>query len=833
MRSVAVLFLLSVAGYLTYRTSFAGVLFFDDATAIEQNTHLVALVDPTTRWELRSWRHAVTAERDTPFAGRPVVALSFALNHWWASAMSPSGIADFIGVLPMHVPYYHYVNTALHILIAWLLYAVVRRTLLAPAFGERLQASAFWWALFGALLWLVHPLNTEAVVYVTQRTEQMVSLFLLLTIYASIRAADAPTPQARRGWQTLSIVCCVLGMASKENMIAAPLLMVAYDRAFRFGSWREAFAARRWFYLGLAATWGVLAAVMVSAPRGRSVGFAHEQFPWYEYLITQCWCLARYVGLAIVPLADKLCIDYGRRPVLDVVDVLPGAMMIGAALAATVWGWRHRPWLGFLGAWLFLILAPTSSFVPIITEVGAERRMYLPIVAVLASVVIACGMLWYAWTDFLRRRSADNGYPTLVRILGIIIAGGTIALLGLTSRLRTEVYLNRESLYGHVVRVMPDNDRGYNNYATVLMARNRHREALLALNQALRIQPEYSDAYSNRAATRVSQAGRRRLDMAISDGTEAMRWNPYDMKSTNNRGLAFFEARLFDPAVADFTRMIELTRGSVDAHLNRANVEIARAPDDAARMRLAADDVAAALKKNPLSLKAHLVQATIDNNLKQPGAALNSLDAALESFFREAATLARNPTTAPSLRAAERVLSEIDSRRRTPSPEQMIAVAKFPDRQTLAEILKERARAEKLYGEQENDPRMILRALDDLTRAIVFAPGDAELYVRRGELYLNTHRTGEASLDFAEVLKLDPNNRDALRGRVKLYTRIGDFTTAWGDAVRLRDLGDPLDEETLNTLRKASGRNDPPPSEELPEKLPAKPAPSSKSAPRR
>ncbi|MGC3968995.1 MAG: hypothetical protein QM775_16980 [Pirellulales bacterium] len=240
-RTIAVVAWLAVVGYFTYRESFTGVLFFDDSTAIEQNPHIAALVDPETRWTWRSWQYAATAERDTPFAGRPVVALSFALNHWWASASSPTGIADFIGILPMHVPYLHYVNTALHVLVAALIYAVVRRTLLAPAFGQRFQTTAGVWAFVGATIWLVHPLNTETVCYVTQRTEQLISLFLLLTLYGSIRAADAAAGRNRHVWQLTSIACCVLGMLSKENMIAAPLLVLAYDRAFRFASWREAF----------------------------------------------------------------------------------------------------------------------------------------------------------------------------------------------------------------------------------------------------------------------------------------------------------------------------------------------------------------------------------------------------------------------------------------------------------------------------------------------------------------------------------------------------------------------------------------------------------------
>ena len=110
-------------------------------------------------------------------------------------------------------------------------------------------------ALAAALVWELHPLNTEVVNYVSQRTESLMALCCLLTLYAAIRAAAHPE---RWGWRAASIGACAIGMASKESMVTAPVLVLLYDRVFLFPSFKTALRERAALYAGLAATWAVL-----------------------------------------------------------------------------------------------------------------------------------------------------------------------------------------------------------------------------------------------------------------------------------------------------------------------------------------------------------------------------------------------------------------------------------------------------------------------------------------------------------------------------------------------------------------------------------------------
>src|SRR6185436_12957571 len=110
-----------------------------------------------------------------------------------------------------------------------------------------------------AMLWVVHPLQTEAVTYVVQRSESLVGLFYLGTLYGFIRGVEAKSGGA---WWVVTAIVCALGMATKEVMVSAPLIVFLYDRTFVAGSFRAAWRERWRVHLALAASWLLLAALV-------------------------------------------------------------------------------------------------------------------------------------------------------------------------------------------------------------------------------------------------------------------------------------------------------------------------------------------------------------------------------------------------------------------------------------------------------------------------------------------------------------------------------------------------------------------------------------------
>ena len=167
------------------------------------------------------------------------------------------------------------------------------------AHGDGWGAAATPLALAVALLWAVHPLQTESVTYVVQRAESLVGLFYLLTLYGLVRGATAARPL---GWYAVAALACLLGMATKEVMVSAPLVALLYDRTFLAGSFREAVRRRYGLYMALAATWPLLEQLIYASwGRGNTAGFDAGVNCW-TYLGMQCQAIVHYLRLCAWPL---------------------------------------------------------------------------------------------------------------------------------------------------------------------------------------------------------------------------------------------------------------------------------------------------------------------------------------------------------------------------------------------------------------------------------------------------------------------------------------------------------------------------------------------------
>jgi len=272
-------------------------------------------------------------------------------------------------------------------------------------------------------------------------------------------------------------------MMSKESMIVAPVIVVLYDWAFEFDSFSAAFRARKTLYVGLAATWLVALALMWNQPRS-TVSLSAAVGPW-TYLLNQVEMIGRYLRLSAWPGA--LVLDYGLPRQVALRDVLPGALAIVALLAATgVALVKSRP-IGFLAASFFLTLAPTSSVVAITSEVGAERRMYLPFAA-LATLAVMGGRALIDWGVARTVRLKGPSTYTKPTKPQVIAAASLTALVlaGLAARTiaRNEEYADPLTLWRTVVDRRP-HGRARMALATELMTVGEHAQAIALLREAV------------------------------------------------------------------------------------------------------------------------------------------------------------------------------------------------------------------------------------------------------------------------------------------------------------------------------------------------------------
>jgi len=443
--------LVAAIALATYWNALHAPFVWDDDTSI------------TTNQSLHAISTALNPPIETPVSGRPVVNVSLALNYAFGG-LDPTG--------------YHVLNLAILVACALLLFGIVSRTLHRHAQPDS-QLSKDRIALIAALVWMTHPLLSETVDYTTQRTESLMGFFFLLTLYASIRAFDTRKRRARdaahRGpalsaqpnwtWTAIAIVSCAAGMATKESMAIAPVAIVLYDVLFEFESLADAFAARRVLYGGLALTWVELAAIMWHWPRSTVGGAVVSPL---TYALNQAQMVVHYLWLSLWPHA--LVVDYGVPQTLHVADVLPQLAAIACLMAVVVVALVRWPRVGFLGAMCVLTLAPTSSIIPIWTEVGAERRMFLPLAAL---VVLAVTLV-----ARLPRRA--------------IVAGASLVIAALAVRTfeRNRDYASALTLWQRVVDVRP-HGRARFAFANELMTAGRHEDATTQLRLAI---ADYPDA---------------------------------------------------------------------------------------------------------------------------------------------------------------------------------------------------------------------------------------------------------------------------------------------------------------------------------------------------
>ena len=437
-------------------------------------------------------------------------------------------------------------------------------------FGDpALQSDATLLAGAVALLWLLHPLQTESVTYVSQRAESLMGLFYLLTLYGFIRSVTA---ESRNCWLILSVAACFCGMATKQIMVTAPVLVLLYDRMFVSGSFRSALAGRRWYYASLAATWlwlGFL--VHGSSLAAVSVGY-QAGVSGLTYAMTELRVVTDYMKLALWP--HPLVFDYGvDLQVTNMLAAAPYALVIGAILAGVVFACRRAPRVGFLGCWFFLILAPTSTVVPVAAQPMAENRMYLPLAAV---VVLAVTGLYAV----LGRRSL---------VLWVVLAIG----LGWLTFVRNETYGSELALWRDTVAKAPRSVRARYNLSMVYSERGQYAQAVEQGEAELQLDDGWAaakqaPAIHNKLGYDLSQLGR--LPEAVAHYEQALRLKPGYALAHLNLARALVRLDRHPEAIRHFEEALRLKvegAAAAEAELGEALMHEGRIEEAIAHCRAA------------------------------------------------------------------------------------------------------------------------------------------------------------------------------------------------------------------------------------------------------
>ena len=426
-RSQAGLFLAAIT-CIAFLNSFAGTFVFDDIHEIQRNPALERLLPP--------WEAMFTGNK---LPARPLPYLTFAIDRTlWGTG--PFG--------------YHIANLLIHVVAALSLFELVRLALLSSRLRPRWGELAVPMAFLIATIWAVHPLQTQSVTYIYQRIESLAGMCSLVCLASYARAATA-------GWPTgplvVGIVAAAAAMASKEDAVVLPFLVLAYDWFFvtdartgtGFSGWIASVRPRAWFFAGLAACWSLIG-LQLAVQGTKYQEFREASFTPLAYALTQPGVILHYLRLTYWPVGQQ--IDYSSWPVASVGHALPWLLLVMAAVAATIVGIvQRKPW-AFLGTWFFLTLAPTSSIMPI-EALANEHRMYLALAAVVAGTVLGAADLG---------RMLAVRYPSHVQGFGragLVAVGGVILALVLVTHFRNQLYSKKIALWLDVLTIHPENHR--------------------------------------------------------------------------------------------------------------------------------------------------------------------------------------------------------------------------------------------------------------------------------------------------------------------------------------------------------------------------------------
>lgn len=472
--------------------------------------------------------------------GRPVLNFSLAINY------AISGI---------HPWSYHVANILIHAANA-LLICLLIETIGLRYWPENRQdarrAAAFGFA--AALLWGLHPLTTQSVVYVVQRAESLACFFYLLALWAGLQSMGR---ERDRGWAILAALSGWLGMGTKEVVATLPLVLLLLDRILVSRSWREVLSQHAGLHGAAFLGWlplGLL--VWAGSGRGGSVGLT-DAIPAVVYAQTQVWAIGRYIGLAFWPFPQVF--DYGTLTV-TVGQWLPWALLsLGYLVITVVLLWRAPRW-SLPGCFFFLFLAPTSSILPINTQTVSEHRVYLP----LAALILQALLLGWTGLGLLLRQAQETepGQQSSRKSLSLRSRVAWAALLVVAAGLatatwrRNEVYSSEFRIWQDVVQKQPSNARALYYLGTLQQARGDFDGCLQSMNESLRIQPGYLRALVHRGMLYLDQG---KPELAVRDFSGALQQTGGESAAVFlQRGYGWMDLEKWPEAEADFRAAIRL-----------------------------------------------------------------------------------------------------------------------------------------------------------------------------------------------------------------------------------------------------------------------------------
>jgi len=528
---------ISSLGIIVYSNTFLCSFHFDDIPAIVDNFFIRNIYNLKNIWKFCPCRF--------------VTFYSIAVNYHFHQ---------------LNVFGYRLFNLAIHLGSAILVWWFTLLTFSTPAMKEeKIARHANVIALFAGLVFVTHPVQTEAVTYIWQRATSMATLFYLasLVFYVKSRLLQVNNPISGFGphdghssllgkyYYIFSLIITIVAMFTKEIAITFPLIILLYEYSFL-----KTKINLNWKYLSpflltlfiIPLTMLHTASIDAQHIRGVVPDEPSNISP-VHYLLTQFRVVVTCIRLVFLPLNQNLDYDY---PIFKNFFELP--VLISFLFLITILYWAKCLFLkyrlvSFSILWFFLTLLPESSFLPL-QDVIFEHRLYLPLVGY--SIFLVSSMYYFF---------GKNNLKTMMVALTMIITCYSVMTYQ-----RNKVWKDEVVLWSDSVRKSPHKTRPYNNRGLAYFNQGNLAQALSDYNKVIEINPYYADAYNNRGLVYDHQGN---LTQALSDYNKAIEINSNYADAYNNRGIFYARHGNFTQAMPDFTRAIEINSNYAGAYNNR------------------------------------------------------------------------------------------------------------------------------------------------------------------------------------------------------------------------------------------------------------------------
>jgi tetratricopeptide (TPR) repeat protein len=671
-RPLPVLILLSLLATLIYSNTFSSPFHLDDMSNIVQNL------------KIRDLSNFID------FSGsRYIGFLSFALNYYF-------GGLEVFG--------YHLVNLLIHITNGFLVYLLV--LLLFRSAHDSQSLSAPWIALVTALLFVAHPIQTQAVTYIIQRLASLAALFYLLAVVAYLKWRMVPPGlRSRYGWYAVALLSTVLAMKTKENSFTLPFMLLLVEGIF----FRPITLKKGMALIPFLLTLPIIPLARADRLGEAEVGLLVRQtdiIPMPDYLFTQFRVIVTYLRLLLFPIHQNLDYDYPVYHSLFHPAVFFSFLLLFGLFALAVYllirsqrpsslsqlSTQDSKLISFGILWFFLALSVESSVIPI-RDVIFEHRLYLPSIGFfLASTV--CVFSSHRALEAGRPRGDILSFlarPTALGILVFLI----LMLLAVATYQRNRVWKNDLTLWEDVVSKAPGKARGHNGLGAAYQTMGRSKAAIQEYQTAVRLIPNYLEPHYNLGLVYQSLG---RFEEAIQEYQTVLRLNPDFFEAHSNLGIVYKHLGRFEKAIQEYERALTLNPQYVSAYINLGSAYHAQG-----RFEEAARNYREALRLSPDFLEAH-------NNL---GLVYQSLGRFEEAIQEYQTVLRLNPDF-------------------------------FEAHSNLGIVYKHLGRFEKAIQEYE--------------RALTLNPQYVSAYINLGSAYHAQGRFEEAARNYREALRLDPDS---------------------------------------------------------------------------